>query len=410
MSTFFGAALLLAGCAAEPAYDGAVGAPSPNDQGAGGSGGGNSAGGGLGGGGGASPVIDWGVPASPVGSFDVRFLETKSDGSGPKLVRAPSQDALLRIDFPTDCGGAGGSSAAATPCVLRPDWQGKVLVTVQGSAPTAYDVTREDRALVLETDSNRAYVEGAIPVAIAAGAGGADGQGTTYFTTDRWQRFSFPLDAQGRVVPPVQVQGVQYIDNGQQAAGVKLSANASLHADRTAPRAEMVVGSSFSPPGLQFPWDPLSLRFDEPVVLPEPGEVVVATPADGAASAPLLWRWSPQESSAPVSLLEAFGATLYQGYWRGWDTTPLDSTVRLGAFFDPSKNPGVGFVRELKLTAPAPSAAAAQDFEGEPGVVLWGGAAFEAAGCEPSASADLANARCVRFTFQNAPCGLTEPA
>ncbi|MCU0684383.1 MAG: hypothetical protein MUF34_19430 [Polyangiaceae bacterium] len=357
------------------------------------------------------------MPASPVGSFDVRILETKSeDSNGPKLGRAPSLGALLRVDFPSECdalsGGGGASSAVATPCVLRPDWVGKVLVTVQGSAPTAYEATRVDRALILDTDGTRASVEGAVPLASAAGAAGASGQGATYFTTDRWQRFTFPLDAQGRVVPPVQAQAVQYIDlgNGQPTIGTKLSANASFLADRTAPRAEVVVGSSFSPPGLQFPWDPITVHFDEPIVLPEPGDVIVTTPVDGSAIPSLLWRWAPAESDVPDSLLKTFGATWYQGYWRGWDASPLDNTVRLGTFRDPSSNAGLGLEQKLKLAAPSPNAAPVHDFEGDvSGMVLWGGAAFDATGCEPAAPGP-ANTRCVRFSFDNAACGLSEPA
>lgn len=420
-SSLLGVTLLWAGCSSTPAveYDGAA-SPPWDTAGSGGSGG-SSAGSGVGSGGEAgAPVVDWGVPASPVGSFDVRILETKPENNnGPKLGRAPSLGALLRVDFPGECGAASGvagaagaSGGVATPCVLRPDWAGKVLVTVQGSAPTAYEVTRVDRALILDTDGTRASIEGDVPLA-SAGAGGAGGQGATYFTTDRWQRFTFPLDAQGRVVPPVQAQAVQYLDlgNGQSTIGTKLSGNASLHADRTVPRAELIVGSSFSPPGLQFPWDPLTVRFDEPVVLPEPGDVIVTTPTDGSPVPSLIWRWAPTESDVPDSLFETFGATSYQGYWRGWDASPLDSTVRLGPFQDPSSNAGLGLEQKLTLAAPSPNAAPAHNFESDvSGMVLWGGASFEVTGCEPTVPPGLANTRCVRFTFDNAVCGLGDPA
>ncbi len=397
--------LVAAACGGTAPLDSSTGDDDDDDTaGSGASGGSNNHGySGGPGAGGAGAGVDWGQSAEPRGSFDVRFLEIAAEkGDGPRLDRSPSFERLVRVDFPETCGAVAGVDTDPTPCVLRPDWAGKVLVTVQGGAPTAYDVRLQDRLLILETKESQALVEGFAPS--AGGASGAGGAPAAYFTSDAWSRFAFQLDARNQVVPPVQAQALQlvYIGDGVQAFPVDLSARASFHADRTPPTASIAVGSSFSPPGAQFPWDPLTVAFDEPVVL-SPGEAVVATAADLSEIAPLVWRWSAEGAEGPPDYLaEAFGAVAYRGYWRGWDASPLESTVRLGAFRDPRGNPGAGVEAGLSLRLPAPHASPAQGFElAEPGakMVLWGDAARVGAGCESGG--------CVAFTFDNVECGLT---
>lgn len=409
LSSFLLFGLLLAGCSGAADDTNAAGSPT----GAGGQGaGGASAGGGAGGSGspgaaGAGSGVDWGNAAEPVGSFDVRLLDVSTvNNIGPRLDHSPSQGALLRIDFPSDCGGASGveSDRDPTPCVLRPDFKGKVLVTVQGGVSAAYDVLREDGALILFTDANRVYVEGAV----AAGATGAGGGGDAYFVSDRWSKFTFLLDARGQVVPPVLAQAGQTFTVGDSPPSfpIGLNGRASFHADRTAPKAELVVGSPFSPPGVQLPWDPIAVRFDEPVLI-EPREIIVATPVGQAQPAALVWRWATGEVPLPQPLIGAFGATWYRGYWPAWDPSPSDSAVRIGAFKDSRGNFGEGFERALKVVSPPANPAPGHDFNlaaDDAKLVLWGGASIAAQGCEPDSG------RCLGFTFDNVECGLAETA
>lgn len=392
-----------------------------DDDGGSGAGPGVSGSGGSGGGAGGPIQPDWGQAALPVGSFDVRFVYVSSAmSSGPKLDGSPSDDALLRIDFPTDCKGGADSEAEvnATPCVLRSDFKDKVLVTVQGGVTAAYDVQRTEKTLVLSTNGNRVVLEDAV-VAQSPGAGGTGGsggavgaEGATYFASDRWSKFTFALNAQGQVVPPVQAEGLQTITVAAgQPLAVALNGTASFHADSTAPKAELVVGSSFSPPGTQFPWDPLTIRFDEPIVL-DPASTVSAEPVEPAPPPPLVWQWDAGEAASTPSLIDAFGATWYRGFWRGWDTVPSQSEVRLGAFADARGNPGEGFVQRLDIKKPPPLfPLSTVDFEiaaDDNKIVLWpeaptatSEATIKAEGCEGQ--------RCLHLVFDNADCGLSGP-
>ncbi|HEU4412659.1 MAG TPA: hypothetical protein VFS43_45870 [Polyangiaceae bacterium] len=392
-------ALLVAGCSATPPLDAASGGPDYEGNG-------GAAGSGVGGSGGAGAgglyAPDWGSPAAPSGSFDVRLLEVLPvESSGPKVDRSPSDGVLLRIDFPSDCGGDLGTESEINPvpCVLRLGFEGKVLVTAQGGVSAAYDVVRSENALILKTEGSRVLLEDAVEA--NGGAGGGTGQ--TYFASDRWSKFTFPLDARGQVVPPVLAEAGQTIttSDGLQIP-VNLNGRASFHADRTAPQAELVVGSSFSPPGAQLPWDPVTVRFDEPIRV-EPLSAIFATPEGQPAPSSLVWRWGVGEAAAPLPLVEAFGATWYRGYWRGWDTAPAASTVRLGPFRDSRGNSGEGFERPVTVFAPPANPSALIDFDtladGDK-VVLWGDAALVDDGCEAG--------RCLTFSFENVECGLAE--
>jgi hypothetical protein len=404
---------LLAVACSSTELDGA----SPNsddDDGPGrsGSGGGFNAGGaGGGGGGGANPTPDWGPSAEPVGSFDVRFLEISPVGnSGLGGDRAPSHGKLLRVDFPTACGAAGVDDDAfdVVPCVLRSDWQGKVLVTAQGGVSSAYSVVREANALVLQTNEDRVYLDGK-----ASPSEGAGGEGGAYFVSDKWSKFIFPLDKRGQVVPPVLAVALQTVavDEAQPSTAT-LNGRASFKVDATPPKAALVAGSSFSPPDAQLPWDPLTIRFDEPVAI-EPAKAIITTPDGSQAPASLVWRWATSEAAQEMlpaePLDEEFGATWYRGYWRGWDVSPAQSTVKLGAFRDPRGNVGESLERGLKVVTPPPNSAAEYDFESaadDAKLVVWGGAkaTMVTQGCEAS------GLRCLSLAFDNVECGMAETA
>jgi hypothetical protein len=342
------------------------------------------------------------VPAAPSGSFDVRILQVTSDqSSGPRLERTPSRDALLRVDFPTDCGvGASAQPAVGdVPCVLRPDWRGKVLVTLRGGEPVAYEASRQDRALVLAKADNSVHVDDVVPV-----AGGVAG-GAAYFVSDAWSQFVFPLNSLGQVVPPVQASALEliHVGGGQQAQAVNLEGRAGFVADATPPRAELVAGSSFTPPNAQFPWDPVVVHFDEPVVLDEPGSAIVTATTDGPPAAPLAWRWLAEEAPPPETLTASFGATTYRGYWPTWDASPAESVVTLGPFFDPSRNAGDGFQTPLTLVKPGAASSAVQTFDGlgAAKAALWGdGSDVSSSGCESPGGG------CVRLAFDRATCAM----
>jgi hypothetical protein len=398
-------ALLGAGCSSTPPLkNSAADSGSGGRSGSGGGGVGGSGGSG-GGSAGSAGLPDWGERAAPTGSFDVRLLNVSPELSGgPKLDRSPSDEALLRFDFPTECASEFGDDfdVYATPCVLRSSYKGQVLVTAQGGASAPYDVELTEKELILSTGGDRVFLEGAVA------AEGDGGEGETYFVSDRWSKFTFALDARGQVVPPVQAVALQTITlaDGQQVP-VELNADGSFHPDRTVPKAELVAGSSFSPPDARFPWDPVAIRFDEPVLL-APGLSIVTTPVGAPFPAELVWRLGTGdvEADPPADLVEAFGSTLYRGYWRGWDAVAPLNNVKLLSFEDASGNVGVGFERELAVRPPPPpSLLPSVDFElavDDAKVVLWGGAAIVTDGCEGE--------RCLRFEFDNAECGATETA
>jgi hypothetical protein len=168
-----------------------------------------------------------------------------------------------------------------------------------------------------------------------------------------------------------------------------LSGVGEFSPDATNPESKpLVEGSLGSAAGL-LPWEPLQVRFSEPL---RPSEALGRLSLrSGGSSVAVAWGAMKEAGDGSVSGLV--------GYRQGWDVEDgATALVLKDGFRDPAMNAGVGFEKNfLSVLVPAPKEGFAW---GDGQQVLWG-SAEAASGAECEGKACL-----VVGPFEVAPCGV----
>ena len=188
-----------------------------------------------------------------MGSYDLTFTTVTADTQGGLFGTPPSKGHSFRVDLAVNKG--------ATSALVTPRW----------GSPTYYDAKILSNSVVLE------------------------GKGTYFenYATDTWATITLARDGAGALSGAFTATGTEQASGGDVIATGNVTATGTLTGDLLAPELRIDGQSQLGPDGALLPWDPIGLRFAEPVAGGTSPFSTFAISSNAGKSVPVQWDPNP---------------------------------------------------------------------------------------------------------------------